>query len=99
IAIINAHFDTAAVLIERGADPSVADAAGMTPLYAAIDMKHQEPMINRPLLMRQHSTGDPSLGDGATPLMRAAKVTDVELIKALLEHGANPNLALRNGTT
>jgi len=49
--------------------------------------------------MRQHSTGDASLGDGATPLMRAAKVTDVELMKALLEHGANPNLALRNGTT
>ena len=130
IAIINAHFDAAAVLIDKGADLNVADAAGMTPLYAAVDMKHQEPMINRPLqkatgrlsaqdvislllmtganpnltlkaplLMRQHSTGDASLGDGATPLMRAAKVTDVELMKALLEHGANPNLALRNGTT
>jgi len=55
--------------------------------------------LKAPLLMRQHSTGDASLGDGATPLMRAAKVTDVELMKALLEHGANPNLALRNGTT
>ena len=130
IAIINAHFDTAAVLIEKGADLNAADAAGMTPLYAAVDMKHQEPMINRPLqkatgrlsaqdvislllangananltlktplLMRQHSTGDASLGEGATPLMRAAKVTDVDLMKELLEHGANPNLVLKNGTT
>jgi ankyrin repeat protein len=130
IAIINAHFDVAAVLIEGGADLNAADAAGMTPLYAAVDMKHQEPMINRPLqkatgrlsahdvisrllakganpnlalraplLMRQHSTGDPQLGDGATPLMRAAKVTDLELMTELLQRGANPNLALRNGTT
>jgi ankyrin repeat protein len=130
VAIINAHFDVAAVLIEGGADLNVGDAAGMTPLYAAIDMKHQEPFVNRPLqkatgrldardvisllltrganpnltlraplLMRQHNTGDPQLGDGATPLMRAAKVTDLALMKELLTHGANPNLALRNGTT
>ena len=55
--------------------------------------------LKAPLLMRQHSTGDPSLGEGATPLMRAAKVTDVELMKELLEHKANPNLALKNGST
>ena len=34
-------------------------------------------------------------GDGATPLMRAAKAGDVELMRVLLEHGANPSLALR----
>ena len=55
--------------------------------------------LRAPLLMRQHSSGDPSLGDGATPLMRAAKVTDVDLMEELLEHKANPNLALKNGTT
>jgi ankyrin repeat protein len=31
--------------------------------------------------------------------MRAAMLAYVEVIRALLEHGANPNLALRNGTT
>ena len=41
----------------------------------------------------------PSLGEGATPLMRAAKVMDAALMKQLLQHGANPNLTLRNGTT
>jgi ankyrin repeat protein len=130
IAIMNAHFDTAAVLIKGGADVNIADGAGMTPLYNAVDMKHQEPFINRPLqkatgrlsaqdvislllasganpnlplktplLMRQHTTGDASLGEGATPLMRAAKVMDAALMKQLLQHGANPNLTLRNGTT
>ena len=130
IAIINAHFDTAAVLIEKGANLDFADTAGMGPLYAAIDMEHQEPMINRPLaprvdrlsardivsallargananatlraplLMRQHSGGDPQLGSGATPLMRAAKVADLAIMRDLLTHGADPRLTLANGTT
>ena len=38
IAIINANYDFAALLIEAGADPNIADDAGMAPLYAAVDM-------------------------------------------------------------
>jgi ankyrin repeat protein len=130
MAIINAHYEVAALLVEKDANPNIADAAGMTPLYAAIDMKHQEPLINRPLakpsgtmqpldlvklllahgadpnarlktplLMRQHNGGDPSLNEGATPLMRAAKVSDVTTMALLLEKGADPNLRLRNQNT
>jgi ankyrin repeat protein len=39
IAIINANYDFAAMLLDAGADPNVADKdAAMGPLYAAIDM-------------------------------------------------------------
>src|SRR5690606_11232046 len=38
IAIINAHYDFAALLIEHGADPNVVDSSGMGALYAAVDM-------------------------------------------------------------
>jgi ankyrin repeat protein len=39
IAIINANYDFAKLLLDAGADPNVVDtAAGMGPLYAAIDM-------------------------------------------------------------
>jgi ankyrin repeat protein len=39
IAIINAHYELAMQLLEAGADPNVVDtAAGMGPLYAAVDM-------------------------------------------------------------
>jgi ankyrin repeat protein len=55
--------------------------------------------LKTPLLMRQHNGGDPSLGEGATPLMRAAKVSDVDTIRLLLEKSADPNLRLRNQST
>ena len=43
--------------------------------------------------------GDGVLGAGATPLIRAAKAGDVPVIKLLLEKGANPKAATRNGVT
>jgi ankyrin repeat protein len=47
-AIMNAHYDTAAVLIEHGADPNLADAAGMAPLYATVDMNSLGEVYGRP---------------------------------------------------
>ena len=55
--------------------------------------------LKTPTLMRQHNTGDAAMGDGATPLMRASQVPDLALIRALLDAGANPSLAMRNQTT
>jgi ankyrin repeat protein len=55
--------------------------------------------LRAPLLMRQHNGGDPSLGRGATPLMRAAKAVDLELMRTLLDHGAAPSRAVANAPT
>jgi len=55
--------------------------------------------LKTPLLMRQHNFGDGALGDGATPLMRAAKVSDAALMNVLLDKGADPARAMKNGTT
>ncbi len=55
--------------------------------------------LKTPLLMRQHNGGDAQLGDGATPLMRAAKANNKGFIELLLDKGADPNLRLRNQTT
>jgi len=41
--------------------------------------------------------GDGALGAGTTPLLRAAKAGDTPVIKILLEKGANPKAATRNG--
>jgi ankyrin repeat protein len=55
--------------------------------------------LKKPIMQRQHTFGDGSLGEGATPLMRAAKSGDVAIMKQLLAAGADPSLMLPNGTT
>lgn len=47
-AIINSHYDLAAILLEQGADPNVADLAGMAALYAAVDMNSLQWVQGRP---------------------------------------------------
>jgi ankyrin repeat protein len=131
IAVINANYEFAALLIDAGADPNVVDnEAGMGPLYAAVDMHrlavgHGRPnprlagtmdadevvtlllahkadpnaRLKAPLLQRHHTAGDGSLGAGATPLMRAAKSGDVEMMKVLIASGADPRVTMPNQST
>ncbi|HVZ20082.1 MAG TPA: ankyrin repeat domain-containing protein [Vicinamibacterales bacterium] len=51
------------------------------------------------LLQRHNTAGNRYLGEGTTPLMRAAKSGDVVLMKLLLDAGANPHLRQKNGNT
>jgi ankyrin repeat protein len=130
-AIINVHYDLAAVLIEKGADPNVLDLAGMGALYAAVDMNSLQWVQGRPapiltdrldgvdvvrLLLQKGA--DPNARLKTRPLKRhhdagstmnfrrgddAADAAprepgDVAVIKALLDGGANPFLALPDGT-
>jgi ankyrin repeat protein len=47
-AIINSHFDLAAMLVEKGANPNVTDVAGTGALYAAVDMNSMQWTQGRP---------------------------------------------------
>jgi ankyrin repeat protein len=53
----------------------------------------------KPLMMRAHTDGDPAVGPGATPFMRAAKAGDVETMSLLVDYGADPNVVMDNGDT
>ena len=55
--------------------------------------------LKSPLLTRAHTPGDPALGEGATPLMRAAKNGDYRAMEALLAHGADVTLKIKNNST
>jgi len=56
--------------------------------------------LKRPALGRHHDLGgDASMGEGTTPLMRAARTGDVELMRILMSNGANPHLRRRDLST
>jgi ankyrin repeat protein len=48
-------------------------------------------------IQRAHTDGDPAVAAGATPFLRAAKASDVPVMKLLLKYGADPKLLLKNG--
>jgi ankyrin repeat protein len=50
-------------------------------------------------LQRAHTPGEPTLGEGATPLARAARSGDVASMELLIARGANVSQPLKNGTT
>ena len=55
--------------------------------------------LKSPTLNRAHTPGDGNLGEGTTPLMRAAKNGDTAAMRVLLAHGADLSLKQKNGTT
>ncbi len=78
-AIINYHYDLAAMLLDSGANPNVADASGMNALFAAVDMKSLPWTFGRPQLQPEPQMGVSALiklmlAKGANPNARLAKV-------------------------
>lgn len=56
--------------------------------------------LKRPIIGRHHTpTGDASLGEGTTPLARAAKSNDLQVMRLLFDAGADPRLTLKDRTT
>ncbi len=128
ISVVNGHYDLAALLIERGANPNIADTNGRTPLYAAIDLRNvqwsQAPAPELPqaehlaLITKLLDAGaDPSIKmtgqvghrgsfdmrwtdlKGGTAFSRAAWNGDIEVMRLLLAHGADPKVVTDKGET
>jgi ankyrin repeat protein len=126
VALINGHFDLASDLLEHGANPGLANDAGVTPLYAAINVQwapkaaYPQPRahlqqqhtyleiltmllargadpnarLNRKVWFASYNFDQSNVDEtGATPFWRAAYAADVEAMKLLVAHGADPNLA------
>lgn len=82
-------------LLEYGADPNYDDGAGFPALIAALSTKRPDRRDLIHLLLEfgadVHRRG---LNDW-TPLHYAANINDVEVIRLLLAHGADPNSRTR----
>jgi ankyrin repeat protein len=75
VAIMNKRYTFAKFLLDRGANPNVADVRGRTPLYAVIDARNED--------------------YSALPSRKATDpMASMDLIQALLNRGADPNMAL-----
>ena len=71
------------------------DSAALVPIL----LKHgADPnlRLKKPIIGRHHDSGDASMGEGTTALMRAAKSSDFPVMRSLLDGGANPALTQKD---
>src|SRR6185503_14835261 len=130
VSIMNKKYTFAKFLLDRGANPNLADDKGRAALYAAVDIRNEDysalpnrkeddplPSLElvKALLARGANpnmqltknlpgrsgmdSGDTTLDEGTTPLMRAARAGDSAVMRALLEKGADPKLTTKEGNT
>jgi uncharacterized protein len=78
-AALNGQFDLAMLLIERGANPNLASSTEGSTPLFAVLNTHWAPKVNYPQPRAQDDQ----------------QVDYMTVLKALLEHGANPNVALK----
>lgn len=76
-------LEVARMLLERGADPNYSLKIYPPPRNVAYDRAGDNPVMTT----------------GSTPLQRAAYGCDIDMMKLLLEHGADLTLANANGVT
>ena len=106
------HESVGALLLDRGADVTQGDQYGMTALHYAVEMN--KPSLLRALLKRdadpnaQLTQGLPfrrgdyvgrEAYDGASPFWLAARLGNVEMMRELLDAGADPELRQAWGVT
>ena len=82
MAIVNAYFELASVLLDHGADPNAPDPRGSA--------LHTLAWLRKPGADGAAGVGNTAKG---TPVP-TGNVTSLELAKALLKHGANPNVRI-----
>jgi len=79
LALQNMHFDTAAVLVQGGADLDKWDLFGRSPVYMAADV----------------STLPMKGNGGVAVIPSTDKLSAVDVARMMLEKGANPNIQLK----
>ena len=90
-------MDSVEVLLEVGADPSIADEEGFSCLHAAIDGYCSKDTLQA--LIDNGARIDATRKDGTNALLRACITGQSESVMFLVEAGADVNLVKPNGNT
>ncbi|HEY1342547.1 MAG TPA: ankyrin repeat domain-containing protein [Bryobacteraceae bacterium] len=85
LAILNKKPDIAMVLLDRGADPNLGNA-----LHAAVEVNSLP--LAEALIRKGADVNENAYLAGGTPLMYAAGDGKREMVKLLLQHGADPTI-------
>ena len=93
-AVRNGDVKTARVLVDAGADVDDTSASGTSALIIAAHSGHGPLGI---YLLEQGAQVNAAEA-GYTALHAAVLRSEIELVKSLLEHGANPNAVVERGT-
>ncbi|KAL5702050.1 hypothetical protein ACHQM5_027318 [Ranunculus cassubicifolius] len=94
-AILESQLSTAFYLLEKGANPDIADDSGQTSLHYAAGIGNKKLLH---LLLSKGANVD-ALSTNGTALQKAALGGKQEVVKLLLNHRANPNLNYRHVCT
>lgn len=113
MAAYSGNHAVAAFLLDRGADPNLSKT-GYTPLLAAVlrgDLNLLQSLLARHAALNERLLNgtpmtrygqDYAMPDslvGATPFLLAARLGEVEMMRVLASHGADPRLGTADGTT
>jgi ankyrin repeat protein len=94
------NFKVVRKLIEYDADIDAGDNTGWTPLsWASRGHFFKDGSVHRLLLERGADVNSRADDDGCTPLHRASQHGALEIVRLLLEHGADAEAVNRDGKT
>ncbi|KAK3274842.1 hypothetical protein CYMTET_16981 [Cymbomonas tetramitiformis] len=91
-AVQHSSFRVARKLIELGADVSAVDFSNRSVLNAAVRVKGNEASVNL-LLSNERCQVDRADDNGVTPLKACIPTEDAKILRALLAHQADANVA------
>ncbi|MDR2548100.1 MAG: ankyrin repeat domain-containing protein [Rickettsiales bacterium] len=97
LAAQNGHIDIVRALIEKGAKIDAVDKLGWTPLHCAVSSCRTKAIET--LLEAEKIDVNATDKYGQTPLHLAVENGHIDIVKALIEKGANPLLRNKNGKT
>lgn len=75
-------------LLQKGANPNLADRKGVSPLMLATQLGFTEGVLR---LLKYKASVDATNRSGETALIRAVQLRQPELVRILLKAGANPD--------